>query len=362
MRRLVLVTALAVLVVGCTDTTGVQGTTGGDARVVVLNGVGETGVTFVPLDNAPTAHIDFGASFDGAVFTVDHDSVLSTSSAFAGDQLFVADLAARTVQPVQLPAGSNPGGARFRPDPNTGAHTSQLFVALRNTGQLAFIDLSAPTVVSVSDGAGACPADIVVHGDDVWSVDENLACASDFSVQGNGRLIRVPLDGSDPDTVDLGSASVSAQRAVVSGDEAFVLSGGDFVSTPGAVSRVNLASHQVTGTLPLPDGIFGVSLALGNDGKLYVTGAGTPFVPRLFIVDPASLTFVNGAPAGDGHIVLTKDDGSEASCFAAIGEANGDILCVENGDVTATVLRFDASGTFIDSAPAGSPAFDIAIR
>ncbi len=362
MRRILCAAFAALALCACNDSTGIPGLSGGRASVVVLNGVGETGVTLVPFDGASSAHIDFGAAFDGAVFTVQNDTVLSTSSSFGGDQLYVADLVARTLRRTQLPAGSNPAGAAFFPGGTAGALARQVVVALRNTGQLAVVELTDPALVTTFDGAGTCPADVIFHNGEIWAVDENLACDSDFSTLGTGRLIRVPLDGSAADTIDLGPLSVSAQRAVVRSGVAFILSGGDFASTPGAVSRVDLTTQQVTATLPLPAGVFGVDLSLGKDGRLYVTAAGTPFVPHVYIVDPATMAFVRPGPASDGHIVLVREDGSEASCFAATADAQGNIYCVDNGDVTATVLRFGPSGTFADSAAAGSLGFDIAIR
>src|SRR5215212_6423727 len=64
-------------------------------RVVVLNGIGQTGVT---LGSSTTPRLLRFDPFDGATMTVERDTALSAASAFSGDLVFVADLRTATVQ------------------------------------------------------------------------------------------------------------------------------------------------------------------------------------------------------------------------------------------------------------------------
>src|SRR5688572_20307172 len=77
---------------------------------VVLNGTYQVGLTLVPHIGATSTHIDFGALFDGATFTLERDTVITTSSKGAGDLLYIADLARAEFRSIQLPSGSNPAG------------------------------------------------------------------------------------------------------------------------------------------------------------------------------------------------------------------------------------------------------------
>jgi hypothetical protein len=205
--------------------------------------------------------------------------------------------------------------------------------------------------------------DLVVTESKVWYLDSNTRCRTDYSIAGPSRLLPVPNLGSS-DTINLPAAVVSAQRAFVWANYAYVLSAGDFFSIPGAVTRVDLTTRTSI-VVPLPTGRYGVSMRMAANGMIYVTD--TPAYPetgsRVYAIDRGTM-FLEGPRVGsEPHLHLIKPNGDPANCYAATGDyPNGNIYCVENGDLLSTVLLFSGSGLFIRSQPAGSLAFDITLR
>jgi hypothetical protein len=341
---------------------------------IVLNGVLEPGVTVVADSDGETLHLSFGSAFDGDRLTVHGDTMLATSSAFSGDQLYVASLATRTLLRVQLPAASNPATVAVVPAGALGAEGGRYLIPLRNTGQLAQVNLaaSAGDTVRTIPGVGRCPWDVVVHGGVAWVVDANQQCADLFQVVGASRLIRAPLVGAERDTVELGSHAISATRLFVLGDFAYVFAGGctpyssGCTLAPASLTKVSLATRSVTGSVTLPAGVYGVSMTLGRDGRLYLTGSrelfGDSFAPRVYVMDPASLTFVGATSAADPSRDLFRSPGVPAKCYTATGDAVGRIHCVENGQTLARLLVFSEAGQLERDVAAGSLAFDVTVR
>lgn len=366
MPRFSAIVAVLTVTFACSDGTRPVQRPEAEPGAVVLNGVGETGVTLVPDSGTSNSHIDFGASFDGATFTMLDGIVLSTSSSLKGDQLYVADLSNGSLRRVQMPAASNPAGAAFLLSGSDG--TQNFAVALRNSSSIARVQLRAgsPGGITLVGNAGLCPSDVFFASNALWSVDANVMCASDYSVVGPGRLIRIPQLVTDlgRDTIALGSDVISPLRAFVIGNFAYVLSSGAFVA-PAAVVKVDLAARTVVATLVFPQGAFGATMALGANGILYVTAATgfNPYLPKMYAIDPATLTFQGPFALGGQHRLLTADGGGEQpKCDAATGNSGGRIYCVDNGEVLAVLHVFAADGTFVRSAPAGTLAFDVAVR
>ena len=356
--------ALATLV-ACDDSTGPDRPPLAFGAIV-LNTYGEPGITVTPEDSGASTHIDFGSSFDAAAFTLHEDTVLATSSKSGGDLLYIAELSAGSLRTVQLPAGSNPANVAVVPTNIPGADSGRYAVALRDSGAIAQVRLDpAGDRVRVIANAGLCPTDVIFHGAGAWSVDANQTCFSDYTSQGPSRLVFVPLLQAGRDTIELAAAAVGAQRAFLIGDDAFIYASGDYFQTSASVSRVDLSSRQITGTLPFPAGVYGAAMRLGADGLLYVTAAEasvTPYAPRVYTVDPETMTFQGPFLQGAQHRTLIKSDGSQAACAAATADQDGRIYCVENGNVLATLLVFNPDGSFVRSAPAGTLAADITLR
>ncbi|MDQ6829772.1 MAG: hypothetical protein M3081_13005 [Gemmatimonadota bacterium] len=367
MRINCLALAASIALAGCKDSTGTV--TPGATRILVLNTFGQTGVTKLSVDALAPTHIDFGSAFDGATFTAANDSVLSASSSFSGDQLYIADLNTQTLNKYQLPAGSNPAGAAFVPNGIPGATNGRYIAALRNSGKLAQVKVQtgAAAVVTSIAGAGLCPTDVAFYNGSAWVSDANQRCASDFAVQGPGRILRVSLADATRDTILLGAAAVAPQRIIIVEQFAYVLSSGDFFSVSGAVAKANVATKQALSIVSLPTGVYGVTMTKGEDGLLYVSGAPNPpvgglYSPRVYVIDPTTMTTVPPYSGTDHFRPLAKQDGTLARCSAATADATGRIYCVENGLTTSTLLLFTSSGTFISSAPSGTIASDIALR
>ncbi|MBC7790099.1 MAG: hypothetical protein H7Z74_09140 [Anaerolineae bacterium] len=356
----------AIVVLACSDSTLPFEPPVLQPGALILNGVGETGVTFVPSSGAPNSHIDFGASFDGATFTVLDNIVLSTSSSLKGDQLYVADLSNGSLQRVQLPAASNPAGATFLLSGADGARN--FAVALRNSGSIARVEMRAglPAGVTTVANAGLCPSDVFFAISALWSVDANVMCSTDYAVAGPGRLIRVPQLVSDlgRDTIPLGPAIISPLRAFAIGNFAYVLSSGAFV-VPAAVVKLDLMARSVVATRIFPQGAFGATMALGANGMLYVTAATgfNPYLPKVYAIDPLTLTFQGPfAPSGSHRLLTTASGAEQPKCDAATGDAGGRIYCIDNGEVLAVLNVFAANGAFVRSHPAGTLAFDVTVR
>ncbi len=363
-QRLVLVAVVTLL--ACDDSTGPDRPSL-SFGAIVLNTYGEPGVTVVPEDSGASTHIDFGASFDAAAFTLHEDTVLATSSKSGGDLLYISELPTGSLRQVQLPAVSNPANVAVVPTDIPGADSGRYAVALRDSGALAQVRLDpAGDRVRVIANAGLCPTDVIFHGAGAWSVDANQTCSSgDYVSQGPSRLVFVPLLEAGRDTIVLDAAAVGAQRAFLVGDDAFVYASGDYFQTSASVSRVDLSSREVTGTLSFPAGVYGAAMRLGANGLLYVTAADasvTPYSPRVYTVDPETMTFQGPFLQGTQHRTLIKSDGTQATCAAATADRDGRIHCVENANVLATLLVFRADGSFVRSAPAGTLAADIALR
>jgi len=340
----------------------------GLGQVVVLNGQGETGISVLPDAGGTPVLLSF-SDFDGASFSLRNDTVASAASKSKGDLLYVGDLKSKTVVKVQMPAGSNPAGAAFGkgvvPGPTGGVGTV-IFVALRDSSAVArvlFRSTGGAPVVETFIGAGLCPVDVVISSTAVWALDSNQRCFSDYATVGPSGLIPIPSMGSS-DTIRFGAGVVSAQRAFVVSNHAYVMSSGDFFSVPGALTNVDLGTRTFV-TLPLPTDFYGVSLRVGANGVVYVTAA--PAYPNhlqlhVFAIDPATTSSTGARAGGKAYLRLIKTGGSEAACFAATADAAGNVYCLENGDVLSRLLVFNTAGDQLRSAPAGSLAYDVTLR
>ena len=352
---------------GCIDSTSPAGPAAA-STAVVLNTFGAPGITLVPLDSGASRHVDFGTAFNGAALSLERDTVLAASSAFSGDQLYLARAADAAPRIIQLPSGSNPSTAHLL-GADAGA-AGDIIVTLRNTGQLARVRLTADSAhTTLIDAVATCPFDAASRGGDVWVLDANLNCATDYSYVGPARLIRVPLAGGARDTILFSGAVVNGVRVFADGDFAYLLAAGcsSFLTGCSAasatVAKVNLATRAVEHILFLPIGVFGTQLSVGRDGRLYVTASPeSPYAPRVYVVDASTMTFVGPFAANGSERRLLKANGSAPACAAATGDAEGWIYCVENGSTAATLLVFREDGTFIRSADAGSTAADIVLR
>lgn len=348
--------------------------------IIVMDGFIQPGLTFLADTGSATTRTIFGPTteFDAGGFTLLRDTVLAVSSRAAGDLLYIADVRTGTMRKLQLPAKSNPSRARLLSGTN-GAAT--IGVALRDSGMIATITVAgsgAPTITRLSN-AGLCPTDLFVYDNATWAVDANATCRTNYTVQGDVRLIRIPNSGTTRDTVVIPGMRGSGASAIVANDVAYVSAGGDasFTSFPytlissGSVAKVDLKSKRVLLQRAMPTGTYGGGVKLGLDGYLYVSLyqdlAG--FKNRVMKLRADDLSFVSGVPAtatssfATPWLTLTSTTGTDVTCGSAQADALGRIHCIVNGTGSATSLVvFDATGKEVRRVSAGQGGVDLALR
>lgn len=374
--RLVRTLPFAVIAVaGCSDSTGPGDGPRPVSGIVVLNASQNTGLTLRSINGADSSFLAFtpSSAFDGGSITVQGDTVLSTSSKAKGDQLWLATLGNGGLVRIQLPALSNPAGAAFVDRPE-----GRIAVALRDSQAVAIVRTTAgtPQVTMLRD-AGTCPVDVAAHGSDVWVVDSRARCRTDYVVEGPARLIRIRASSTARDTVALPAAQRGSSAAVVVvGDVAYVATGGeaDFsnwpntvFTTPGMITRVDLATRQVGASRALPTGTYGAGLKVGANGRLYVTAyTATSFATQaVYSLDPQTLAFVGPFAAGSQALALAKSGGAAANCGAATADDDGNVYCLETdfGAAGATTVHvFGPGGAWLRSMQAGQYGADLVLR
>jgi hypothetical protein len=367
---------LLAVAAACSDSTGPSGPRP-PRGIVVLNASQAQGVTLLDTTGTQSSFLSFGyPQYDGGAITLEDDTVVTTTSKGGGDQLIITDLRAGTVLRVQLPTGSNPGGA-IR-DGRASGDPAGFLVALRDSSAVASVVVGANGSRSVTThaNAGLCPVDVANHNNVIWSLDANASCRSTYAVQGPARLVRIL--GTARDTVVLPTlARGSSGSITVVGDTAFVATSGEadfsnFPNTqftvPGMIVKVNLATRTILGSRALPAGTYGAGLELGGDGRLYVTAyTATDFSTRdVFAIDPRTLAFTGTRRAGGESLDLRKaGTATRPACTAAAVDAAGILYCVEVDFAAAgasTVYVFDRTGAELRRLNAGQYAADIALR
>lgn len=352
MRRSSILAGLSLLLAAC----GTE-STGPDAvppvgKALVLVSFGEPGIAVVPDTGTGSGHVGLGDAFDGAVFTVDGDTVLTTSSKWGGDELFVVDLVSGAARVIAMPPGSNPGGAAFVT--GLGAQDAARYaVALRDSGAIAVYHPVGPSdgpFLGMIREMGTCPTDVLVAFSAYWSVDANQDCRDDYASLGPVRLVRAAgLDDAARDTITLADSARGAARAFLVGDEALVVASGDYAGRQARVAAVDLATRQVRGTLRFPAGWYATASRLGGDGALYVTAARAfpeAYEPRVFRIDPATLAFSGSRDAGADYLNL-REGGALVRCDAATADDDGRLWCASNGDVASRLLVFGAQAAIV---------------
>ena len=355
---------------GCTDDDIGPRVPAPPRGVVVLNGFGEPGITLLGDTGTASTHVEF-EPFDGASFALDGDTVLATSSKWAGGLLYVADARTGDFASIQLPVNSNPANARFVEQPGLGRVAA---VALRDSNAVALVKVAgdgAGSYTRVRD-AGQCPTDVFRAAAALYVVASNERCASDYLSLGAAYVVRIPDSGpTQRETIPLGTPARGAGSAIVLGDTAYVFtigltSFGGNVPAPPAVSRFDLRTRQIINSLPITGAVIGNVMRLGADGRLYVAAYTTSDFAqqRVFALDPRTLEFRGEREAGKDYLRLQKSGGGGApNCAAATADARGNVYCVETTTTGAsTLLVFAPNGTQLRSAPAGLGGIDIALR
>lgn len=339
--------------------------------IVVLDGFVQPGLTLLADTGSASTKVTFGPAteFDAGGFTMERDTVLAVSSRAAGDLLYIADVRAGTVRRVQMPARSNPGKARLLRGSN-GA--TLIGVALRDSGSVALVSISgtaAPVITRIT-GVGLCPTDVFQFDGATWVVDANSACRSNYAVQGDARLIRIPATGTSRDTITLPGTRSSGVGALVVGDIAYVSAGGDAdfgsfpytLRTSGSITKVDLRNRRVLAQRTMPAGSYGASTKLGGDGFLYVSlyESLSQFANRTVKLRTDDLSTVG---TGSPFLSLTTAAGTNVPCSSTVADALGRVHCLVSGAASATSLVvFNPAGVEIRRVAAGQGGVDLALR
>jgi hypothetical protein len=244
-------------------------------------------------------------------------------------------------------------------------------VALRDSSGVALVSVTGsgtPTITRIGN-AGACPTDMFQYDNATWIVDANATCRTNYAVQGDVRLIRVPTTGTTRDTLVIPGVRGSDASVLLSGEVAFVAAGGvlspsyELISS-GAVAKVDLKSRRVVQTRPLPAGTYGAGAKLGLDGFLYVSLYETPsYESRILKVRLDDLSFVSNGTTP--WLRLTGASGAAVSCGSGQADALGRLHCIttDYAKASATTLLVFSPG-FVETrrTPARQGGVDLALR
>lgn len=365
-------TLAAVILSSCDDSGVTTVVPRAPRSILVLDGFIQPALTSVPDTGVTTSRIALGSTteFDAGGFSLQNDTVLAVSSRAAGDLLYVVDITSSLVRKIQLPARSNPSRARLLK--GTGGQ-ALLGVALRDSSSVALVTVSgsgAPVIARLAN-AGTCPTDLFQYDNATWVVDANANCRTNYALQGDVRLIRIPNVGTARDTLTVPGMRGSGAGAIVLNDVAYVFAGGDasFASFPytlissGSIARIDLKNRRVISQKGLPTGTYGAGTKLGLDGYLYVTlyeNLAT-FKNRIVKLRADDLGFVGSATTS--WLNLTGAGGVEVPCGSGQADALGRLHCIVNGTGSATsVVVFNTLGTEIRRVSAGQGGVDLWLR
>lgn len=340
--------------------------------ILVLDGYIQPGLTLLPDSGSTSRRIAFGASdvFDGGSFFTRSDSVVAASSRGAGDLLYIANVQTGVVRRVQMPATSNPAGARLLSATDRRALVG---VPLRDSATVMLVSVGSDgssTFTRVAD-VGLCPVDVFQHGGDLWVLDANANCAVDYSPVGPMRLIRVPANNGARQIIALPELRGSSASVVVRGTVGYVSAPGDadFSSFPytlrtgAAITRVDLTTGSVLGTRMLPVGSYGANAKLGLDDKLHVS-----FYENLadFATRTISFTLPDLTPSGvrvAGADWLADANGDALGCSSGLADGLGRLHCLDSRAGAATFLQvFGPDGSLVREVAAGQGGVDIRFR
>ena len=341
--------------------------------VAVLDGFIQPGLTLLADSGSATQRVIFGApnEFDAGNFELRNDTAVAASSRGAGDLLWIADVQRATVRRVQMPARSNPARARLL---RGSGGRALIGVPLRDSASviLASIGAGGETTFERIADLGTCPVDVFQHGTDLWVVDANATCATNYRSSGPMRLIRIPSSGARQ-VITLDGLRGSGAGVVVVGDVAYIAAGGDadFSGFPftlvagGAIARVDLRARTVLGTTSMPNGTYGASARLGGDGLLHVSLSEdlATFTSRIVSYTLPDLSPAGTRETGADWRRLRDAVGAPVTCSAGVSDALGRLHCLQNRAGSATfLLVFAPDGTLVREVAAGQGGVDLRLR
>ncbi|MCL7981330.1 MAG: hypothetical protein M8862_02295, partial [marine benthic group bacterium] len=356
---------LAGLPAGCGDDEPTGPTPGVEADLVALNSTGQTLAPFRVSGNSVVpagSPVDLGAGFDGVGVALHGSIAASTVSSFGGSRVVLVDLSdglvAEAVFPGPEPALVNPSRAGFDPE-------GVLWVGGRGSDAVYRLSPGAGVATTVATDVGTFVERVVPAGDELFAIDANLDDdGGTYEPLGRGRVVVLSRAGAPLAVIELPADAPNPADALLAGNRLIVLAGGTFDPTTfapnsdGALVTIDPDSRQVISSRTLDAN--GVNLALGADGKVYVTTTEDYLSLALLRFDPQSGSF----DRGPSNPVETRD-GSDArvDCWTATALPDGRIVCSTfRTDAPGRMLLLNPDGTAISETGSGFGTTDIGVR
>ena len=336
---------------------------------VVLNGFGLQGMTTVLDTGTATSFISLPATFDGASLRVIRDTALTTSSKLGGDLLYVVDVNTGIKKAIQMPAASNPGGAGLI----IGRPEAQIAVALRDSQAVAFItNVGAVTpTVTLRRGIGQCPVDVAQFDTELYVLDANQNCRTNFSTVGPSRLLRLRFATNVIDTIPLAANVIGASNFAQAGSTIYIGGFGQVnfatgvVSQSGTLVKYDMDLRQIVGSVTMPAGSFGTLPAPGRDGNVYafVYANATTFQGRAVRMDSTVLATAGPFLGTSTFANLLAPDSTAANCAALAVDSRGRLYCPVVGAAGASKMYvYNANFLLIRTINVGQGAVAVQAR
>ncbi len=336
---------------------------------VVLNGYGQQGVTLVPDTGTATSFVSLPASFDGAYHRITRDTLLTTSSKAGGDLLHLVNLVTGTAKAIQLPAASNPGNATLV----AGRSEANIVVALRDSQAIAFVTNlgNATPTITLRRNVGQCPVDVAQFDTELYVLDANLNCRTDYSVVGPSRLLRLRFANNVIDTIPLGSTIFGAANMTPQGASLYIGSFGNVnygtgtVLQAGAIVKYDMDTRAIVVRGPMPPGTFGTVVSPGRDGNIYawVSADASTFPGRVVRVDSTALAAAGPFLGSTTFANLRAPDSTAANCTAVAVDTRGRVYCPVVGAAGASKLYvYNANYLLIRTLNVGQGAVAVQAR
>ena len=336
---------------------------------VVLNGFGQQGVTLVPDTGAATSFVSLPVTFDGAALRIQNDTAVTTSSKGGGDLLHLIDLVSGAKKSIQMPAASNPGGAALI----VGRPEASVAVALRDSQAVAFVTNvgNATPTVTLRRNIGQCPVDVAQFDTDLYVLDANQNCRTDFSTVGPSRLLRIRFASTVIDTIPLGTTVIGGTNMEAKGSSLYIGGFGQVnfgtgvVSQAGTAVKFDLESRLVQQVVNLPPGSFGTVMAPGRDQYIYafVYADAAFFNGRVVRMDSTALGSVGPYLNSGNFARLLAPDSSAANCTSIGVDSRGRLYCpIVQAAAASKMYVYNANYLLIRTINVGQGAVAVRAR
>jgi sugar lactone lactonase YvrE len=331
----------------------------------VLNSTGQTlAPYFIEGDALRTSGspTDLGAGFDGDAIDVSSRYAVSSISSFGGSRLSIVDLLSGEIAEATFPG---PDASLVNPSRATLDAGDTVWVGGRGSDAVYRLDPGAQTATLVAVDVGTFVERIVPGDGALYAIDANLDDDGlTWAPLGPGRVVVLTRAGSVLETIELPASAPNPSDAVLASGRLVVLAGGTFdeetfaPNADGAIVTVDPVGWTVTSTHPLQAN--GTSIALGEDGLVYVTTTTDYASLDLLRFDPGSGSFDRGP---SNPIATTDLAGDPVDCWTSTALSNGRILCATfRSEAQGRLLLLSSTGEALSETASGFGSTDIGVR